>query len=295
MPPDRLSGGDGGDFTAVTNETGTFSIAAVPTILGNLSIGASATVEGEELSGGLGGVTPVRGGTTDTGAIVVAALQFERNLGEFLGLCDDCSTERTLPFPFPFFGQTHSSLHVNNNGNVTFGTADGDFSESLFELASYPRIAAFWDDLINGGAFVNDQIPGRFIVTWSHIQEYCCFGDNTVQLTLFADGRIAVIYNGLTALDAVVGLSPGGGDATALQVVDFSAGQVTSTPGSSVAEQFGATPFDLDLHFLLATPKPAGGYDFVVRPFTPPPSGLALGGSSLPGVRLDIVPPVPPR
>ena len=172
VPPDRLFGGDGGDFTAVTNETGAFSIAGVPTILGDLSIAASATVEGEELSGGLGGVTPVPGGTTDAGAIVVAALQFETNFGEFVGLCDDCSVERTLPFAFPFFGQTHTSLHVNNNGNVTFGSSDGDFTESLFELANYPRIAAFWDDLINGAVFVNDQIPGRFVVTWNHIQEY---------------------------------------------------------------------------------------------------------------------------
>ena len=279
----------------MTNETGAFSIGGVPTILGDSSIAASATVEGEELSGGLGGVTPVPGGTTDAGAIVVAAVQFETNFGEFVGLCDDCSTHRTLPFPFPFFGQTYTSLYVNNNGNVTFGSSDSDFTESLFELANYPRIAAFWDDLINGSVFVNDQIPGRFVVTWSHIQELpCCFGDNTMQMTLFADGRIAVIYNGITALDAIVGLSPGGGDATALQVVDFSAGQVTSTPGSSVAEQFGATPFDLDLHFLVATPKPAGGYDFVARPFTPP-VGVPASGLSLPGVRLDISPPVPPR
>ena len=294
VPPDRLFGGDGGDFTAVTNETGAFSIAGVPTILGDLSIAATATVENEELSGGLGGVTPVPGGTTDAGAIVVAAVQFETNFGEFVGLCDDCSMQRTLPFPFPFFGQTYTSLYVNNNGNVTFGSADGDFTESLFELARYPRIAAFWDDLINGSVFVNDQIPGRFVVTWSHVQESCCFGDNTMQMTLFADGRIAVIYNGLTAVDAVVGLSPGGGGATALQVVDFSAGQVTSTAGSSVAEQFGANPFDLDLHFLVATPKTAGGYDIVARPFTPP-VGVPASGLSLPGVRLDIVPPVPPR
>ena len=311
VPPDRLSGGDGGDFTAMTNEAGAFSIAGVPTILGELSISATATVAGEELSGGSSGLAPDPAGTTDAGAIMITALQFETSFGEAIQMSDDWSVQRSLPFPFTFFGQTHTSIKVNTNGNVTFGSAfedpDYDYTETLEGFGSYPRISAFWDDLINGSVFVNDQIPGRFVVTWSHLDEYFRapygrnYGDNTIQMTLFSDGRMAFAYNGLTAGDAVVGISPGGVTAAAIQQVDFSAGPVTSIAGTAVAEQFEceshpceANPFDLDGHILVVTPKPAGGYDFVTRPFTPP-VGVPAAGLSLPGVRLDIVPPVPPR
>jgi PA14 domain-containing protein len=295
VPPARLFGGDGGDFRAVTNDLGAFSIAGVPTILGNLSIGASATVADQQLSGGVSGLTPVSAGTTDAGAIIVTALQFETNLGQFVASCDDCNVPRDLPFPFTFFGQTYTRVFVNSNGNLTFGSGDNTFTESLAWFLGLPRLSAFWDDLIYGGIYVNDQIPGRFVVTWNHVQEFCCYGDSTIQMTLFSDGRIAFIYNGLTARDAIVGISPGGGSTTTLQQVDFSAGPVTSNPGTAVAEQFAANPFDLDRHFLVVTPKPAGGYDFVVRPLSPPPSGIPASAFMVPGARLELWPPSSPR
>jgi hypothetical protein len=62
-----------GQQTATTNSDGTFSIAGVPTINGNITASASATVGGVFLSGKSAGVAPVPGGTTNVGDIVTRA------------------------------------------------------------------------------------------------------------------------------------------------------------------------------------------------------------------------------
>ena len=40
------------------------------------------------------------------------------------GLADDDAREISLPFPFPFFGATRTSLFINSDGNLTFGARD---------------------------------------------------------------------------------------------------------------------------------------------------------------------------
>lgn len=61
----------------------------------------------------------------------------DRGYGEqFLDRNDDGSTnEITLPFAVDFFGRSYSSFYVNNNGNVTFGAALGDFTPQAFPLS----------------------------------------------------------------------------------------------------------------------------------------------------------------
>ena len=68
--------------------------------------------------------------------------------GTLLPVGDDSAAPVTFGFNFPFQGTTWTSAFVNGNGNLTFGAANGDFSESVAELLSaQPRIAALWDDL----------------------------------------------------------------------------------------------------------------------------------------------------
>jgi hypothetical protein len=99
---------------------------------------------------------------------------------------------------------------------------------------SQPSISPFCDDIITGtdsplesGLYVNDQFPDRLVVTWLLQQEFCgfdegftCISDNTIQLILFADGRIQFIYGGVTSRDAIVGITPGG--VAPILEVDFS-------------------------------------------------------------------------
>ena len=52
----------------------------------------------------------------------------------------------TSPGGFTFYGVTYTEVHVNMNGNLTFGVGDPDFSTSEGEMLSgAPRIAV-WDD-----------------------------------------------------------------------------------------------------------------------------------------------------
>lgn len=57
--------------TAITDNSGTFSFSGVPTITGNIQATATAILAGVELSGTSASFSPVSGGMTDLGAIVV--------------------------------------------------------------------------------------------------------------------------------------------------------------------------------------------------------------------------------
>ena len=296
-----------------TGADGRFSIPNVPTVQGNLVVTASFTPPGGlTLTGTSAPTPPVRGGTTDVGDIVVLPVAFENNFGTLVLRTDDGFVTRALPFGFSFYGANRTQVFVNNNGHLTFNSGEGDFTETVAEfLSRQPRISAFWDDIeVNdadniSGLYVNDQLPGRFVVTWRRQLEYLQVpGPNTLQVILFSDGRIQYGYQGMAALDAITGLSPGGltpGSPLA-RVVDFSATPLISiNPGEAIYEQFevpsprGSTdppgsgqntnrnnPFDLDSGFILFTPRAGGGYD--VRTIRPAPMPTTLGNGTVTGV-----------
>lgn len=121
---------------------------------------------------------------------------------------------------------------------------------------------------------VNDQTPGRFIVTWNGVPEFPGVGANTVQGILFADGTIQFGYEGVTSDDAIVGVSPSNGSAPL--EVDFTMDTPLSSAGAvPVFEEFdgpvgpdgtgedppGTRPFDLDGSVLVFSPNADGGYD----------------------------------
>src|ERR1700722_10696838 len=45
---------------------------------------------------------------------------------------DGSSNTITLPFNFCFWGQTETTVYINNNGNVTFGSGYSPFSADTF-------------------------------------------------------------------------------------------------------------------------------------------------------------------
>ena len=66
---------------------------------------------------------------------------------------DDGSTELVdIGFDLNFFGTTYSSLHVNNNGNVTFTGPLADFTPNPIVGAGLPIIAPYWGDVDTHGA-----------------------------------------------------------------------------------------------------------------------------------------------
>ena len=162
-------------------------------------------------------------------------------------LGDDAFVEVPLQFGFPFQGATYSSVFVNSNGNLTFGSGDTDFSESVFELLNdQPRIAALWDDLSPnaGGLVFVDSGASSFTVTFQDVPEFFATTTNTFSITFDASGAVSITYGAIASADSIVGVSPGNG-ATDPGATDLSAGGL-SVSGVTY-EQFGFTSSTFDL------------------------------------------------
>jgi hypothetical protein len=269
-----------GNHQSITASDGSFLIQGVPTARGNIIVSAQFTpASGPILNGSSAAVPPVLGGITNVGTITVLPVHFEPNFGTRVAVCDDCVVQRTLPFPFPFFGTNRTTAFVSMNGNIGFTFADGSFTENIPGFPNQPRIAAFWDDLIAGagitfpesGLYINDQLPGEFVVTYLREQQFCCTGDNTIQIILFSDGRIEFAYHGVTTRHALVGVTAGPG--SPLQQVNFRTAPTFSFTGAATVLELytdPANPFDLDNGFILWTPNAGTGYNVttILQPST---------------------------
>ena len=143
--------------------------------------------------------------------------------GTALGLIfdDRYKTNFALPFSFPFFGQSYSSVTISTNGNLYFsspplrpnGDAD-DVPGSTADLSLNKMIAGMWDDLDlsrgNGAdVYVVQPDSSRIIFRWQGVQ----FGDGSpinFEIELRSDGIITTRYgDGNTNLLPVVGISGG--------------------------------------------------------------------------------------
>lgn len=131
---------------------------------------------------------------------------------EFLFRNDDQSTnEIPLPFELNFFGQTYSSFFVNNNGNITFGSALGEYTPAPFPLtispgggegvgefavaaSSIPIIAPYWGDVDtrldpednSNLVWIHSPNANTVVVTWDQVGYYSQHNDkrNDFQLVL---------------------------------------------------------------------------------------------------------------
>jgi len=135
--------------------------------------------------------------------------------GTAIPLSDDGSALVTLSGgkTVKLYGTSHASFQVNANGNLTFGSADGTYTESLSQHFALGRVAALFDDLnpAAGGSISRKQLADRIAVTWQNVPEYSTTNQNSFQIELFFDGRIRITYLAVAATDGIVGLSEGVG------------------------------------------------------------------------------------
>lgn len=113
---------------------------------------------------------------------------------------DDLSTGSiTLPFTFNLYGVNYTSLYINNNGNVSFGTPYGTFSSLPFPDSTYVMIAPFWGDVDTraAGSVHHKVTPTHIIVKWESVGYYSLYTDklNTFQLIL-TDGTDTLLPAG---------------------------------------------------------------------------------------------------
>lgn len=138
-----------------------------------------------------------------------------------LGLGDDDA--RAVPLPegksVPFFGVSYGAVAVGSNGFLTFGALDTSWEPTASTHFEKPRVSALFRDLnpaIRGTVqYVADE--GHITIGFTDIVDFDSSGDytgkpgNTLQIRLYYNGVIRVVYTDIVPGVAVVGLSSGGG------------------------------------------------------------------------------------
>ncbi|MCP4662798.1 MAG: hypothetical protein GY856_45985, partial [bacterium] len=158
---------------------------------------------------------------------------------------DAIEVEFPQDFQFPFGEAVYRSVFVNSNGDLTFGARDSGSFEAgglTRSLHGPPRIAALFTDLDptaaadEGGIYLR-FLPQRVRVTWFEVPQYGAENRNTVQVTLFANGRATVVFGEVEATtDAVVGVFPGGD--RLLELLDYSQELPFRPQPVAIAEHF---------------------------------------------------------
>ncbi len=194
---------------------------------------------------------------------------------------DKLRLNRSLSFPFPFFGQNFSTVNVSTNGNLFFTTpptrANGDADDvpaSAVGLTKFKMISGLWDDLRTDRNFGDDvyviEDSNHMIFRWQTVT----FGNGTAatelpvtfEIELRPDGTILTRYGAgqqspsADSLARVVGISGGEPDAyviethsregalidlTNAQLVTFTPRAAGPTPTPSPTLQFAFPQFDI--------------------------------------------------
>ena len=146
---------------------------------------------------------------------IFGALPIDPAGGTVLSLTDDSSREVVLTggAQVSIYGEAFGSFFVGSNGYITFGEGDSTLSETLANHFSKRRVAALFDDLNPSslGTVSWKQLSDRAVVSWVNVPEYGTTNNNTFQIELFFDGRIAISHLTVSVQDATVGLSAGQG------------------------------------------------------------------------------------
>lgn len=127
---------------------------------------------------------------------------------------DDGCWSVSLPFSFPFFGETYDTIWISDNGTICL---DGEFSKWNFDedqFKSHALIAPLWTDLDGEiqTIYVDASVSGQVAIRWA-AHYYDDGTDDPVvafSATLYSDGTIRYAY-GDEAQAGAVGISAGDG------------------------------------------------------------------------------------
>jgi len=215
------------------------------------------------------------------------------------GGVDDGSVQVDISAAFgsglDFFGTTYSSIYVNSNGNISFGTPNTGYQTADLSGASTPIIAPFWSDvnIASGGEIYwdVDAANGTVTITWDSVAPYFGSGANSFQLVLTSTGGsdfdVDFIYEDIqwtTGYSAVAeaGLTDGGSNDFELD----GSGDAATMSGYS-SHDFGTGDPDgtTDLIFVGGAPivpdglvEGTGGDDIINIFYTGDPDGDMVDG-----------------
>lgn len=125
---------------------------------------------------------------------------------------DDVTFDYTLPFAFPFYGESLTDVKIAIDGFINFGTYVGStHNNSDILLQANKRIAVLWDDqetTLDGDVYIDESVADQVAIRWETLD-----GPNPLNYsaTLYADGAIRFDYGaGNTSLSPTIGVSAGG-------------------------------------------------------------------------------------
>ncbi len=204
----------------------------------------------------------------------------------------DLVMEYPLPFLFPYYGTSHATVWVCNNGFLDFDGPFTDPSNSDAALIAARRICPLWDDLRtnqgNRDVHIDASIAGQVTFRWDALE----VADNGIcnfSCTLHSSGDIEFHYGVPNAsLTATVGISAGDGKG-------FIISSYSGQPGLGAADSLrfeilGGLPQGIELSssgVLSGTPQEQGEFTATVRLTD------SLGGFDERALSLDIAGPCP--
>ena len=128
---------------------------------------------------------------------------------------DDGCWQYYLPFAFPYFDASYSSVNICSNGFLDFTNENAWFSNSVADFKFRAMIAPLWDDLKTNGTdediFIHQPSAESVAIRWDG-STYSGDYPVDVEVILFQDGAIQFNYGaGNTGLTPTIGISRGDG------------------------------------------------------------------------------------
>jgi hypothetical protein len=118
---------------------------------------------------------------------------------DLLPLGDDDAIEVSLPFAFPFYGETKTSVRITSEGYLTFADDDVPSVNACIPIADPPNdlIAPLWswyDFEYTGYVLYNDDSPDRFGVFYQEMWHMTPMYGSWFQVQLHSNGTILFQY-----------------------------------------------------------------------------------------------------
>jgi hypothetical protein len=121
---------------------------------------------------------------------------------------DDLTSSASLGFSFNFYGTDYTGLSFSNNGLLSFGGANSDFSNidltSTSPSGNFPSIAPLWDDwqtfqissATDGVFYQTLGSPGsrQFIVQWNQVRGYFNSPSDVTFETILFEGSNDILF-----------------------------------------------------------------------------------------------------
>ncbi len=208
------------------------------------------------------------------------------------GVADDSLSIIPLTMgTFPFGTISTTSITLSSNGYVwvTTGAQEFNASATTFHSAA-ARISVYWKDLVPNvttAPIYVENTAGLFRATWQNVPQFSGGGLNNFQLSMFANGDIAIAYGSVTGTvttsPPLVGIS--GGTATNLGTYNIATAGVVNPVTRQITG--GISPMSYTVNN-----APRLGQTFTMTSTVPAPNvgiGGFILGTTNPALPLDSV------